>query len=99
VEVGTDPVLPPSDAFSFTSPQTISYSPDNSFGAIISVGWREPVLTKDYLLLRVTFDEITIKQDRDSNASGEWNNLWVAGNGHWIELSGPSISRSELCCS
>jgi hypothetical protein len=25
VEVGTDPVLPPSDAFSFTSPETISY--------------------------------------------------------------------------
>jgi hypothetical protein len=69
---------------------TVDASSQNKFGAIISAGWREPVLSQGYKLVRVTIDSITINKDHDPSFSGEWQHLWAGVNGNWIELSGPS---------
>jgi hypothetical protein len=70
--------------------QPFSPSSDNKFGSVISVGWREPIISQGYRLLKITFDSIQVNNDHDGIASGEWNNLWASVNGHWIELSGPN---------
>jgi hypothetical protein len=89
--VGNPPIFIVLHAMHIIYPlSTIGASPQNQFGAIISAGWREPVLTQGYKLLRVTFDSITINKDHDPSFSGEWQHLWAGVNGHWIELSGPS---------
>jgi LGFP repeat len=96
-----NPIIIPSPVPQFAGPvaiqpvhivypfKSIDPSTENKFGSILSLGWREPVLTSGYRLLNVTFDSIKINNAHDLDRA-EWDRLWASVNGHWIELSGPS---------
>jgi hypothetical protein len=61
--------------------------PDQSFGAVVACGWREPTLTQGYRQLEVIFESVRINRDHDPLFSGEWH-LFAGVNGSWIEISG-----------
>jgi hypothetical protein len=62
-------------------------SPARQFGAIVAAGWREPILSRGYRRLRVTFDAVRINTDHDPFASGEWR-FWVRAGSEWFEVPG-----------
>ena len=69
----------------------LSARPKNTpkFGAVIAAGWREPVVTQGYRVVKVTFDNIKVNTDHDviPFSSGEWR-FWVHVNGTWMQIPG-----------
>src|SRR5262249_34203756 len=69
-----------------------------TYGALIALGWREPITTQRFRVLRVTFDSVRINNSHHVNAiidppfneptePAKWR-LWVRAGSTWLEVAG-----------
>jgi hypothetical protein len=69
------------------------YDPNFKYGAVVAAGWREPITTQGFRVLRVTVDSILIRNSHHVsvgiNLPGEpakWR-LWVRVGSTWMEVA------------
>jgi hypothetical protein len=82
------------------------------YGAVVVTGWREPILTQDYRVLKVTVDSIRIRNNHayqicspsgafglptcNPDPSAKWN-MWANIGGSWIKLPGlDNVHNDEI---